>query len=194
MQAARRIKWTEDEYLERERRSPAKNEFLDGEIYAMAGATLRHNTIAANVIMALGRLVHGKPCRTFTSDQRIHVPATGLYTYPDAGILCGKPQLHDKDGMSLLNPLLLVEVLSRSTEDYDRGEKLEHYRNIPSVTEVLLVSTSGPRVDHHRRLEPEQWLLTTCRQGAIEVPSLSGRLLLDDIYDKIGFPEEEEER
>lgn len=89
MEPARRVRWTADEYLAREQRSAAKHEFFDGEIYAMAGATLRYNTIAANVIFLLAGLVRGKPCRTFTSDQRIHVAATGLYTYADAGVLCG---------------------------------------------------------------------------------------------------------
>jgi Uma2 family endonuclease len=192
MQTARPVKWTEDEYLAREHRSPTKNEFFDGEVYPIPEATLRHNTIAANMIIGMGGLVRGKPCRTFTSDQRIHMTATELYTYPDVGVVCDKPELHPKDGMTLLNPFILIEVLSKTTELYDRGEKLEHYRNIPSLKEIFLVSTSEARVDHHLRLDAGQWLLTTVREGAVEVPSLSGSVLLDDIYDKIDFTQGDE--
>lgn len=192
MQAARKVRWTEDEYLERERRSATRNEFYDGEIFAMAGARLRHNTICANAVAELRRLVRERPCRTFTSDQRIHVAATGLYTYADAGVVCGKPQMHKSDSLTLLNPLVLVEVLSKSTESYDRGEKLEQYRNIPSVREILLVSAHEPRIDHHHRLETGQWLLTTLRSGALELPSLGGPVFLDEVYQKIDFADGDE--
>lgn len=191
MQAARRVGWTEDEYLARELRSPTKNEFLAGEIYAMAGATLRHNTISANLISELVALVRGKPCRTFTSDQRIHVAATGLYTYADAGVVCGQPELATKDRLSLTNPLILVEVLSKSTEEYDRSEKLEHYRSIAALKDVFLVSATEPRVDHHHRLDTGQWLLSTYRQGAISVATLDGAMSLEQIYDKVDFAQED---
>lgn len=192
MQSARRVKWTEDEYLAREQRGLSKNEFFDGEIYAMAGARFRHNAIAANVIAALTGLSRSKPCSAFTSDQRIRVSATGLYTYADAGVVCGKPQLLAADRMTLLNPILLVEVLSKSTESYDRGEKLDHYRSLPSLQEIILVASAEVRVDHHRRIEAEQWLVTTYRKGAVEVATLSGVIPLDDIYQKVDFADEDE--
>ena len=187
MEPARRIQWTADEYLARELRSAAKHEFLDGEIYAMAGATLRHNTIAANVIFLITGLVRGRPCRAFTSEQRIHVAATGLYTYADAGVLCGDARMHPNDALTLLNPTLLVEVLSPSTESYDRGEKLQHYREIPSLREVLHVSTRERLVMHHRRLDTGQWVLTERRDGAMELPALGGEVRVDDLYDKVDF-------
>ncbi len=187
MEPARRVRWTADEYLAREQRSANKHEFLDGEVYAMAGATLRHNTIAANAIYLITGLVRGKPCRAFTSDQRIHVAATGLYTYADAGVLCGEAKMHPSDALTLLNPTLLVEVLSPSTESYDRGEKLQHYREIPSLREVLHLSTRERHVMHHRRLDTGQWVLTERREGEMELPVLGGVVRLDDLYDKVDF-------
>ncbi len=193
MDAARRVtRFTEEEYLARERLSQTKHEFINGEIFAMAGAKLRHNAIAASLIGALLPLVREKPCRVFNSDQRICVGATGMFTYPDAGVVCGRPQFHSKDGMALLNPLVLVEVLSASTEAYDRGEKLAHYRRIPSVHEILIVWQSEPRLEHHRRLEGEEWLVREHLHGRIELPSLGGTISLDDIYAQISWTEAED--
>lgn len=190
MDAARRVThFTEEEYLARERISQTKHEFINGEIFAMAGAKLRHNAIAASAIGALLPLARRKSCRVFNSDQRICVSATGMFTYPDAGVVCGKPQYHSKDGMSLLNPLVLVEVLSASTEAYDRGEKLAHYRRNPAVHEILIVWQSEPRVEHHRRLEGEEWLVKEHMQGLIELPSLGGTISLDDIYAQSNWTE-----
>jgi Uma2 family endonuclease len=194
MQAARRIRWTVEGYLEREQHSPSKHEFFDGEIYAMAGATLRHNTIAANMIALLRALAKGKPCRTFTSDQRIVVPETGLYTYPDGGMVCGSASVDDR--MTLSNPLMLVEVLSKSTEEYDRGEKLEHYRRIPSLLDIFLVSSGERRIDHYHRLGTGQWLLTTRQEGSLLVPipgpipgetSSEFAFPLEEIYENVDF-------
>ncbi|MSP59211.1 MAG: Uma2 family endonuclease [Myxococcales bacterium] len=184
MQAARRVKWTQEEYLAREQRSLTRNEFLDGEIYAMAGATLRHNVITTNTLAALHGLLRGKPCRAFNSDQRIAVSRTGLSTYADAGVVCGEPLFHDNDKNALVNPTLLVEVLSPSTEAYDRGEKLDHYRAIPSLREVLLIAQDTPSVEHHYRLDTGQWLLTVWDAGAVALATLGGAVPLDDLYDK----------
>ena len=181
MEPARRIQWTADEYLARELRSAAKHEFLDGEIYAMAGATLRHDTIAANVIFLITGLVRGSACRAFTSDQRIHVAATGLYTYADGGVACGRWQVHT-DGMSLLNPTLLFEVLSPSTRDYDRGAKLEHYRQIASLRHVLIIDQPDRRIEHHRRGDDGAWTLTTLHAGSVDLGDLGGSIALDEIY------------
>lgn len=185
MESARRVRWTEDEYLARERHSDQKHEFFDGEVYAMAGATLRHNTLAANAIYLLTAMLRGKPCRTFTSDQRIHVPATGLYTYADGGVVCGEAQMHPKDALTLMNPTLLVEVLSPSTGGYDLGEKLQNYRAIASLREVLHVATNARYVMHHRRLDGGQWILTERRDGSVELPALGGVIDLHDLYDKV---------
>lgn len=132
--------------------SPIKHEFLDGEVFAMAGAKPDHNQTASAALVALGPLLRGGRCRAFSSDQRIFIVETGLYTYADGGVACGRWQIH-ADGMCLLNPALVFEVLSPSTRDYDRGAKLEHYRRIPSLRHVLLIDQPDRCVEHHRRRE-----------------------------------------
>lgn len=191
MQAARRVRWTEEEYLQREAKSQGKNEFFEGEIYAMAGAKGGHNVVCGNTIAALHQLVRGRPCRVFTSDQRIHVTATGLYTYADGGLCCGPWQIHTKDGMSLQNPGLLFDVLSPSTAVYDRGEKLDHYRHIPSLREILIIAHPERRVEHHHRVDGERWLMTTIHDGSIELPSLGKALLIEDLYHLSDLGEDE---
>jgi Uma2 family endonuclease len=180
---------SEDEYLELERRSETKHELVNGQIIAMAGATFQHNDIAANVLAALRVLLRGKGCKAVGSDQRVHVPATGLFTYPDVTVVCGAPVFHAKDRDSLLNPRVLVEVLSDSTEAYDRGAKFAHYRSIPSFVEYVLVAQDEFRVEHFRRVETEteQWLLTVHRgEGArVELVALGCELLVGDLYEGV---------
>jgi Uma2 family endonuclease len=178
---------TEDEYLELERRSETKNELINGQIVAMAGASFEHNDIAANVLTALRVLLRGKGCRAVGSDQRVHVPATGLFTYPDVTVVCGKPEFHPKDQDTLTNPRVLVEVLSDSTERYDRGAKFAHYRSIPSFVEYVLVAQDEPRVEHFRRVETEQWLLTVYRgEGArVELRALGCELPVAELYEGV---------
>ncbi len=179
---ARGLHWTEDDYVRLEESSSTRHEFLDGEIYAMAGARASHNKVAANAIVALGQLVRsGRRCQVFNSDQRIHVMSTGLYTYADGGVACGPWEIHAKDGMSLLNPSLLFEVLSPSTRDYDRGGKLAHYKQLPSVGQVLLIDEPTRLVEVHRRAG-DAWTLEAVRDGAIALPELGGVVLLDDLY------------
>ena len=177
----------EDEYLELERRSEAKHELINGQIVAMAGATFVHNDIAANVLAALRILLRGKGCKAVGSDQRVHVPATGLFTYPDVTVVCGRPEFHPKGQDTLLNPRVLVEVLSDTTERYDRGAKFAHYRSIPSFVEYVLVAQDELRVEHFRRVETEQWLLTVYRgEGArIALPALGCELPLAELYDGV---------
>lgn len=180
-----RILFTEDEYLEREAKSPNKHELRRGEIYAMAGGTPMHSLLCGNAIGALKNLVRSRGCRVFTSDLRIHVSATGTYTYPDASVVCGPPETAKKDRNSLTNPLVLVEVLSASTEDYDRGDKFDDYRSIPSLREVLFISQRERLVQHHRRVEGDRWLLSEHRDGAIDLPALGGTILIDDLYENV---------
>ncbi len=172
--------WSEREYLAMEARSPIKHEFLDGEVFAMAGATPEHNDVAAAATVALGVMVRGRMCRVFNSDQRIYVPATGLYTWPDGGIKCGGT-LHS-DRMSLVDPVLLFEVLSDSTRDYDRGVKLEHYRSIASLRHVRVFESASRCVEHHRRGADGAWSCTTHTQGSLALDDLGGALALDDVY------------
>ena len=177
---AREMHWTEDEYLRLEADSAIKHEFYDGEIYAMAGARIRHNVIAANALAALVNLLRGGACYAFNSDQRIHVKGPGkFYTYADGGVVCGPSRLSDKDGMSLENPALLFEVLSPSTRDYDRGAKLFLYQQIPSLSDVLLIDQPARRVEHHHR-GPLGWTSEAHGEGAVAV--FGGGLSLDDLY------------
>jgi len=184
MRFERRLHWTIRDYFNLEANSNEKHEFLDGEIFAMGGARGSHNLVAAKVTTALGVLLRGHQCNPFTSDQRIHVPATGLYTYPDGGVACGQWEYHSSDGMSLVNPVLLFEVMSTSTADYDRGAKLEHYKTIPTLREVLLLTQPERRVEHHRRVEGDRWVAAAFTAGTIEL-ALGVSLELADLYDQI---------
>jgi len=161
--------------------SPIKHEFLDGEVFAMAGATPDHNQVAAAALVALGLMLRGGRCRVFNSDQRILIAETGLYTYADGGVACGRWLIH-VDGMCLLNPTLLFEVPSPSTRDYDRGAKLEHYRKIASLRHVLVIDQPERCVEHHHRPEGGSWEVTTTREGAVDVANLGGALALDELY------------
>jgi Uma2 family endonuclease len=136
---SRRLHYSYQEYLALEDQSPIRHEYLDGEIYAMAGGSPDHAALAAAVIGVLAGRLPGD-CRTFTSDLRVRILATGLSTYPGAAVVCGPTQRATDDAIAVVNPVLLVEVTSPSTEDYDRGEKLRHYKRLASVREVLLVS------------------------------------------------------
>lgn len=176
---------TADEYIARERAAGVKSELVHGTMVAMAGASPRHNAIAANVIGLLHGLLRGSRCSVLTSDQRVHVEATDLYTYPDVTVVCDKPQFHPKYPDTLLNPKVIIEVLSDSTADYDRGPKFAHYRRLASFEEYLCISQSEQRIEHHRRLETDQWLLTehTSDDAVIALTALGCELRLSDIYE-----------
>jgi Uma2 family endonuclease len=180
-------RFTEAEYLALERASETKHEFVDGTIVAMAGATPAHNTLAANVTSALVVLARGRDCAVLTSDQRVHVPRTGLYAYPDATLVCGEQRYANDRPPSLLNPTLVVEVTSKSTEDYDRGTKFLHYQAIASLRTYLVVSHREKRIDRHQRLDTGEWLATafTSHDARIEIPALAGTISLADVYDKV---------
>lgn len=176
--------FTFPDYVLLEEMSTVKHEFLAGEVWAMAGGTPEHAAIAGNVIGLLGTALRGKRCRVHTSDLRIRVAATGLGTYPDASVICGEVELDPEDtkGHTAVNPIVLIEVLSPSTEDYDRGEKMEHYRRIPSLREVLLVAHDRRHVDLWRR-EGDGWSRTGFGESAaVEVKSLGLTLAVDEIY------------
>jgi Uma2 family endonuclease len=182
---------TEAEYLALERASDSKHEFVAGTIVAMAGARPPHNMLAANMTAALSLLCRSKGCVVMTSDQRIHVPATRLYAYPDVTVACGERRYHDDDPPSLLSPTLLVEVTSDSTEEHDRGTKFLHYQAIASLREYIVVSHRTRRVDHHRRLDSGQWLLTTYsgEDADIALPALGGSVTLAELYHKVDLAE-----
>jgi Uma2 family endonuclease len=177
----RRVHYSYAEYLALEDESPIRHEYLDGEIYAMAGGSPDHAALAAAVIGLLrGRLPPG--CRVFTSDLRVRIPGTGLSTYPDAAVVCGRTQRAADDPLAVVNPVLLVEVTSSSTEEYDRGERLRHYQRLPSVREVLIVSHRTPHVTLHR-CDGEAWSEIQGATGqTVELTALAARLAVDDVY------------
>ena len=179
--SARRVHYTYAQYLTLEEHSGVRHEFLDGEIYAMAGGSPDHAALAAACIGILrSQLASG--CRVFTSDLRVLIAATGLSTYPDAAVVCGPTLRTPEDPLAVTNPVLLVEITSPSTEDYDRGEKLRHYKSLPSLREVLFVSHRVPHLTIHRRGDAE-WAVTTAEAGAVlELSSVGARIAVDELY------------
>jgi Uma2 family endonuclease len=180
--SARRVHYTYAEYLALEEESSVRHEFLDGEIYAMAGGSPDHAALAAAVIGILrGQIPPG--CRIFTSGLRVRIAATGLTTYPDAAVICGRTQRSPDDPLAVTNPVLLVEVTSPSTEEYDRGEKLRHYTGLPSVREVLIVSHRVPELTLHRS-EETGWTVRKVEAGAVlELASVAARVSVDEVYE-----------
>lgn len=185
---------TPEEYLEFERAAvDCKHEFYKGEIFAMSGGTWQHSLLIAAVIRELGNALEGKPCQVFNGDLRIKVNESGLYTYPDASVICEEAQLEDSHKDTLLNPLVVVEVLSDSTEKYDRGQKFDFYRTIPSLKQYVLVSQNKPQVEVFTRSEDTGWLLTvaTGKNTSIELTALECELSLGELYRQIDFSEPE---
>jgi Uma2 family endonuclease len=178
-----------EEYLALERRAETKSEYLNGETFAMAGASREHNLATTNVISSLHSQLRGRSCEVYTSDMRIRVPATELFTYADVVVACGEPQFDDAELDTLLNPVLIVEVLSGSTEDYDRGTKFAHYRTIPSFSEYVLIAQDRVHVEHFVR-QAEGWLLTETDDlgQTVELPSIGCRLALADVYERVMSP------
>ncbi len=174
---------TVEEYLELERTTREKHEYLHGEIFAMGGASEAHNLIVGNVLSGLHQQLRGKPCRVYPSDLRVKIDRTGLYTYPDIVVACGEPQF-EQPGDTLVNPTLLVEVLSESSEAYDRGRKSEQYRTLASITDYLLIAQDRMLVEHYSRQTGDRWLLTAASRpdDAIQIPSLGCALPIAEIY------------
>lgn len=181
---------TEQEYLAKERKAPFRSEFYRGEMFAMAGASREHNVITGNVFYRLRSQLDTGPCEVYSTDMRVRITPTGLYTYPDVVVACGGPQFADNEQDVLLNPTVLVEVLSPSTASYDRGDKRVHFLQLDSLRELLLVEQEFPAVEHHIRQPSGDWLLKTIAdpQARIELPSISCVLTLAEIYARITFP------
>ena len=142
---------TPREYLEIERKAEVRSEYIGGRLYAMPGSNRLHNLIAGNILAALKTQLRGKQCETYAADMRVKIAPTGTYTYPDVITVCGEPRFEDPFVDTLLNPTLIVEVLSTSTEAYDRGEKFAQYRSLDSLREYMLVAQNKSRVEHYRR-------------------------------------------
>lgn len=170
-------------YLTIERDADQKHEWLDGRVYAMAGGTLEHAQLAAQVGSELVRMAEGCGCRVFSSDAKVRVRATGLATYPDASVVCDPVERDPDDRNAMINPAVLVEVLSDGTEAYDRGEKFEHYRQIPSLRDYVLVSQHRTRVEVYSRDERDRWVLTSVGAGErFGLAAMEGSIEVDRVY------------
>jgi Uma2 family endonuclease len=180
-------RYTEDEYLTLERASDTKSEYLDGVIYAMGGASPRHVQIVGNVAGELRSRLREKPCVVYSADLRVRVEPEGLYAYPDVVVVCGEPEFIDQELDTLTNPLLIVEVLSNSTKNYDRGEKFERYRTNPAFREYLLIAQDKVHVERFVRQDDGTWVLheTNTLDDEIDLTSVGCRLPVSEIYFKV---------
>jgi Uma2 family endonuclease len=175
--------YTFKEYLDLESASNVKHEFLDGEIYAMAGGTPRHAALTLAIGGALLAQLRGGPCRAFSSDLRIRVRETGLATYPDVTVVCGPLETDPDSEATVTNPTVIVEVLSPSTKDYDLGEKFEHYRKVASLQAVLYVWQTEPRIESRTRGADGAWTSRDARAGGtVAIDAIKCSLNLDDVY------------
>jgi Uma2 family endonuclease len=183
------IRLTPEQYLVRERSADFKSEFFKGEMFAMAGASREHNLIVANLVRELGNSLKDSKCEVYPSDMRVKVSATGLYTYPDVTIACGKPEFEDGELDTLLNPTVLIEVLSKSTEAYDRGTKAAQYRKLPSLQHYVLISQYNCSVELFTRSDNDEWILSECSQTTetlnLQTPSVA--VALSEVYRNIQF-------
>ncbi len=177
-----------EEYLAFERSSEEKHEYLGGEIFAMGGASPAHATIVLNVAAELRAQLRGRPCQAYASDLRVAIAATGLYTYPDVVVACGELQFEEAGGVDCLtNPSVVVEVLSPSTADYDRGAKFGHYRTLPSLQEYLVLAQDHVLAEHWLRQGDGSWRFidATDLAATLELPSIACRLALSDVYERV---------
>jgi Uma2 family endonuclease len=184
---------SEAEYLERDRTSPIKLELVAGEIFAMAGAKLSHNRIERNIIRHLENQLATGACEVLPSDMRVKTPG-GLYAYPDITVVCGEPQLDSDEHLdTLLNPVVIIEVLSDSTEMFDRGEKFHAYRTLPSLQEYILIAQDTRHVEHFLR-QSDSWIYTdaTAADSVITLPSIGCTLALAEVYRKVVFADDNE--
>jgi len=180
---------TPEEYLALERKAEYKSEYLHGEIFAMTGASRKHNVVSTNIVRVLGNQLTTKPCDLYANDMRVKVTSAGLYTYPDIAVVCGEPKFEDDYVDTLLNPTLLIEILSKSTERYDRIAKSDYYRTLDSLAEHLLVAQEEYRVEQYTRQSDGHWILTetSSLEGVVELPSIDCSLPLIDVYNKVSL-------
>jgi Uma2 family endonuclease len=184
--AAAQTHLTPEEYLAFERKATTKHEYLNGQIVAMSGASFAHNFLTMNTANQLYNQLIGGECQVATSDMRVKVTQIDSYFYPDVVVVCGEPRAEDDTFDTLLNPTVVVEVLSPSTEVYDKGEKFEHYQQIASLKEYVLISQDKIRVEHYRRQETE-WLQTEFQglEDVLYLLSIGCELRLQDIYRRV---------
>jgi Uma2 family endonuclease len=177
---------TPGEYLALERKSEIRSEYIAGRMFAMSGASRRHSLIAGNFYRELSSQLRGRACEAYIADLRVKVSHTGMYTYPDIVAVCGEVQLEDEHFDTLLNPTVIVEVLSESTEAYDRGEKFAHYRRLDTLREYVLVAQDKLRIEHYRR-EGDEWILSevSSPDATLHLGSIDCHVTLAAIYEKV---------
>lgn len=183
---------TPEQYLELERKAKFKSEYFAGRMFAMAGGTAPHSIIGGNVFALLWAQLRGGGCTTFNNDMKVKVSPTGLFTYPDVSVVCGEVEYTDETQGMMANPTLVVEVLSPSTQDYDRGEKFLHYQSLLSLTDYLLVSQDVMRVEHYVRQGDEQWLLSLHfgPEASVRITSIGCDLRLAEVYERVKVSQE----
>lgn len=183
---------TPEEYLAVERQNEYKSEYIDGEMVAMVGASRRHNIIGVNITRELSQQLRGGPCEIYANDMRVKIASRReyAYTYPDVVVVCGEPQFEDGHLDTLLNPTVLIEVLSESTERYDRGKKFSFYRAIESLAEYVLVAQDEYRVEQYVRQQDGRWMLSDHRslENVVELASVQCNLALREVYEKVSLP------
>ncbi len=196
--ALRELQFTAAEYLAAERETDERNEYLDGYVYRMAGESPEHGAICTNLTASLHGQLLGKPCQAFSKDtkvrsgplpERLH-STKGLYSYPDLVVVCGKLQFLDENRDVLLNPTVIIEVSSPTTEHFDRGEKWMRYQHwLPTLTDYVIVAQTRPAIDHYQRAEGNSWLyMGISETGSLHIPSIKCTLVLSEVYDRIEFP------
>jgi Uma2 family endonuclease len=187
MSSQRKILLTPEEYLAVERASEGKSEYLAGEVFAMVGASKRHNLITANLIRVLGNQLLDRPCNVYPSDMRVKVSPLGKYTYPDVVVACDEEEFDDEERDTLLNPVVIIEVLSESTEAYDRGRKFEHYQYIESLAAYLLVSQEPYRLEQYVRQGGSEWKYYEYHSAeeVVKIGVIGCELALKDVYAKV---------
>jgi Uma2 family endonuclease len=183
--------FTPEEYLELERKVDYKSEYLNGEIYAMGGASPHHVLIVTNIVSELRNQLKNRPCMVYSTDLRVQVSPKGLYTYPDVLVVCDAPQFSDQHRDTLTNPTLIVEVLSKSTKDYDRGEKFEQYRTLKSFNEYVLIAQDKYHAEHFVRQSDNTWFLseTNRLEDILELMTIGCHLKMSEVYDKVDLLE-----
>jgi Uma2 family endonuclease len=193
--AALRTRVTPEQYLAAERKAAFKSEYFDGYITAMSGASREHNRIAGNFYYEIRNKLENRPCEAFIGDLRVRVNATGLYTYPDVIVVCGEPEFLDAELDTLLNPTVIVEVLSPTTESYDRGAKFAHYRRLPSLKEYVLIDQSQVLVERYLR-QGDDWVFSALDDldATLKLVSINCSLPLREIYARVNFSDVQMEK
>lgn len=181
--------FTPDEYLSLEETATSKSEYFRGEIFAMAGGSANHNRIAGNVYAMLNNGLRGSRCEAFNSDMRLLVKAHQLYTYPDTMVVCGRIEFAKDRNDTVTNPTVLVEVLSPSTQDYDRGQKFEFYRSLPSLQDYLIIHQDQIRLEYYHKLADRQWVLLELNdsEAPLTIQSLNFEIPLHRIYERVDW-------